>query len=244
MYIFTFIFLVSIFLSAECRKFPESLKHLRCSKTDNLSACIVKNGNLAIPIVAEGLPEVNSQKFNPMKLPFVQLISTSSISLNLSDVTIYGLDEMKIEQAMVDLKLGVFSTLLRGKNVTIDGNYIVSGQVLLLPIRGSGRFSVYLKDGIYNSTLNSEVIERDGIKYIRSTGNHLTYNFKLVQFKLDNLFDGNKQLGDEMNKFLNENWKLILDDFGPGIANTISHIHKKNFNDFVSDIPITEIYLE
>lgn len=41
---------------------------------------------------------------------------------------------------------------------------------------------------------------------------------------MSNLFNGDKALGDNMNKFLNENWKEIFTELKPSIEEAFSAI--------------------
>jgi hypothetical protein len=41
---------------------------------------------------------------------------------------------------------------------------------------------------------------------------NVTLNPELISFNFENLFDGNKELGDNTNQVLNDNWKEVFDD--------------------------------
>jgi uncharacterized protein with ParB-like and HNH nuclease domain len=40
----------------------------------------------------------------------------------------------------------------------------------------------------------------------------VTLNPELISFNFENLFDGNKELGDNTNQVLSDNWKEVFDD--------------------------------
>lgn len=54
-----------------------------------------------------------------------------------------------------------------------------------------------------------------------------------VLFNFENLFNGDKALGDNMNLFVNENWKVLYDelkpDFQRGLGNTFKEVMTKIF---------------
>lgn len=43
-----------------------------------------------------------------------------------------------------------------------------------------------------------------------------------VLFNFENLFNGDKALGDSMNAFLNENWKLLYDELLPDMQRALA----------------------
>lgn len=53
-----------------------------------------------------------------------------------------------------------------------------------------------------------------------------------VLFNFENLFNGDKALGDTMNAFLNENWKLLYDELRHDIQWGLA----ENFQEFVAKI--------
>ncbi|KAK9874602.1 hypothetical protein WA026_005434 [Henosepilachna vigintioctopunctata] len=228
----------------QAKELPEFFQNYRCSLTKDFRNCFIEKGNKVIPVIAKGDPELHIPKMIPLELKHLQLVETPTLNLHLSDIKIYGLDEMKIRDVRLFKNYGGFSAMLEGKNLTIEGQYSVNGKILVLPIKGNGPFSLYLKNGLYKAIVTAEAYEKNGKKYFRSTGDKLEYSVENITFDLDNLFDGNKQLGDEMNRFLNENWDLLLTDFGPGIAKIVSSMHRKMFDAFTSEYAIYEIFLE
>lgn len=63
----------------------------------------------------------------------------------------------------------------------------------------------------------------------------LTMNF-------ENLFNGDKQLSDTMNQFLNENWMDILNELRPSLSETMSQILIGLVSGTFSRIPYNEIF--
>lgn len=55
---------------------------------------------------------------------------------------------------------------------------------------------------------------------------------KRVLFNFENLFNGDKALGDTMNGFLNENWKLLYDELRHDIQRGLAD----NFHEFIAKI--------
>jgi len=79
------------------------------------------------------------------------------------------------------------------------------------------------------------------------TNNQFIYIFiNLFRFSLylTNLFNGDKALGDNMNLFINENWRDILKELKPSIQDTISQILQNIINRIFAKIPYDDIFLD
>ncbi|KAK9874596.1 hypothetical protein WA026_005430 [Henosepilachna vigintioctopunctata] len=226
------------------RELPKFLQPFKCSTKKNVENCIVNNGNKAIPLVAEGIPDYKVPKMNPLLVPFAQLISTPTLGLNMTNVKIHNLGNMKLSHVKFNWQTNIFAFDLRCKSIKIEGEYSVNGKIMVLPMKGNGPFEIYLNDGMYNLTISGTISKRNGDKYFHIEETRMNYHFDNVKFQFNNLFDGNKQLGDEMNKFLNENWEPLLADFGPGISKTISSIIAGFMQVLLNQIPHSEIFLD
>lgn len=53
---------------------------------------------------------------------------------------------------------------------------------------------------------------------------HVEFNIGGASVQLDNLFDGNPELGGMMNKFLNHNWREITAEIRPALGESIERI--------------------
>lgn len=53
---------------------------------------------------------------------------------------------------------------------------------------------------------------------------NVEFNIGGASVKLDNLFNGDPELGAMMNKFLNDNWREITSEIRPALGESIEHI--------------------
>uniref|UniRef100_A0A1A9ZDH2 Uncharacterized protein n=1 Tax=Glossina pallidipes TaxID=7398 RepID=A0A1A9ZDH2_GLOPL len=96
--------------------------------------------------------------------------------------------------------------------VSLVGDYIVSGKILILPIQGEGKSNLTLVDPTIRMEFSGTADEKNGDIYMKVTNFRVLIEPKSMIYKFDNLFNGDKALGDNMNKFLNENWKEIFNE--------------------------------
>lgn len=90
---------------------------------------------------------------------------------------------------------------------------------------------------------NWSIVERKGVKYAKIENYKLNYNTQRSYYHLSNLFNGDKLLGDQTNKFLDENWREIDKDLGPAISETIAQICVQIASAFFDRIPYNELFL-
>jgi hypothetical protein len=57
-----------------------------------------------------------------------------------------------------------------------------------------------------------------------------------------NLFNGDKALGDNMNLFLNANWRILLDELKKPISSSFSEVFKDLLNDVFDKTPYNELF--
>lgn len=97
------------------------------------------------------------------------------------------------------------------------GQYTMNGQILVLPITGAGFANVSMQQLTTRHDLTGEYFTgSDGNKYLNITSYIIKFKPKAVTFRFDNLFNGDKLLGNTMNKFMNDNWDPVFAGIIPG----------------------------
>lgn len=75
----------------------------------------------------------------------------------------------------------------------------------------------------------------------RTTCNSTTLLARMT-LNFSNLFNGNEHLGRNMNKFMNENWKEILDDLKVTINDAFGNVFSKIIKHVISNFPYDEMF--
>lgn len=123
------------------------------------------------------------------------------------------------------------------------GDYTMNGRVLVLPIVGNGKSNITMIELKTTHDLYGELYERDGEKYLRFNEYKLKFDPKLVKINFSNLFNGEKGLADNMNKFLNENWVVVFDELKNGYEMAFAKVFKQVTNKLFSQVPVDKIFL-
>ncbi|CAH1371389.1 unnamed protein product [Tenebrio molitor] len=120
--------------------------------------------------------------------------------------------------------------------------YEFDGKILLLPIKGRGPSTIILKNLHIRHPFEYEEIKRKNKTYIKILSCNVTLTPELMSFNFENLFDGNKELGDNTNQVLNDNWKEVFDDVKNGYSEVFSQILIKLYDNFFSKVSLEEAF--
>lgn len=114
----------------------------------------------------------------------------------------------------------------------------------MLPIQGEGKAKFAFDNANLIVKYKPKLIEKKGQIYIQTERFKLDFDTSRLHINLENLFNGDKALGDNMNLFLNENWHDILNELKPAIVLSIEEIFKGIINRIFSKIPYEDVFLK
>lgn len=99
-------------------------------------------------------------------------------------------------------------------------------------------FFVVLENAKIKLTYPVEFIpQADGSRQIAFKDGTCVYETKKARFQLEGLFN-NKELSDNMNKLLNENWEAVLKDLGEAVPVTMEAVVKSVATGIFSKISV------
>lgn len=119
----------------------------------------------------------------------------------------------------------------------------MSGIVLILPIFSSGNSSLVLDDIVFTARFKPKVTEKNGKKYIQTKRYDLSFDTTRMHMRFENIFNGNKELSDDTNRFLNENWRTIFLELKPLVEFAVEEMTKSVVNRIFLKLPYDEIFL-
>lgn len=92
------------------------------------------------------------------------------------------------------------------------------------------------------ATYAMEVYEKNGKTHWKVKSLVLTTEPQHVTFQFDNLFNGDKTLGDNINKVMNDNWKVVFEDVNPSYSEAFSTITKSIFNNLLERVSASALF--
>uniref|UniRef100_A0A1B0EV46 Uncharacterized protein n=1 Tax=Lutzomyia longipalpis TaxID=7200 RepID=A0A1B0EV46_LUTLO len=126
---------------------------------------------------------------------------------------------------------------VKAPKFTLIGPYTINGNLLLLPIQGSGTSNVTLNNLVGRMKFRLKKVIKDGEVYASAEKLKLNINISRMYMEFENLFNGNPELEQYAKQFLNENWKLVFEDIKPSAMKTFGQIWQDILNHVLSRIP-------
>jgi Holliday junction resolvasome RuvABC ATP-dependent DNA helicase subunit len=87
-----------------------------------------------------------------------------------------------------------------------------------------------------------EEVKKKGKTHMKFVSGEGTFKPSSIVFHFDNLFNGDKLLGDEINRVVNENWKLLFEDIEDTFLDAMTKILINILNHFFSKVSIEEAF--
>ncbi|GLV31068.1 uncharacterized protein CBL_12141 [Carabus blaptoides fortunei] len=215
----------------------------KCSLSDpNFNQCYIDHANMAIPTISKGDKKYHFPILEPFKVDKIVIDTDSNLHVELNNIEMHGFSETKILTADNDIKNNKFTHTYFIPNVDMTADYELKGTIMVLSLEGKGTCAMTFKNvkSVYNVTY--ERVTKNDVEYMKRTTSSLDYDMEHATVQFDNLFNGNKQLGDEMNKVANENWKEIAGELKPAVSSTIRQIVDAVFDQFLEIVPIEEMF--
>ena len=193
-----------------------------------------------------GIPELGVPSIDPLHITAltIQQGRNSPISLKqeFKNIALTGISETKLVTYNPNLDKYILRTDGITPRVNLAGDYTMTGRILLLPIVGHGKANITMVNLKTVHELIGEPIKKNGETYIRFK----EYNIKLipgrVYLNFENLFNGDRLLGNQMNRFMNDNWELIFNELKGGYEETLSYVFKEVTNKLFTKVPMDTIF--
>ncbi|XP_044764569.1 uncharacterized protein LOC123321130 [Coccinella septempunctata] len=216
----------------------------RCSSKDTV--CLKEAIEDALPKLADGIKELGVPPLEPIRVSKLTVGAGNIVKLvqNYEKIDITGLSQSKLSDLSFDLDKGKIAFSLKCPKVDFNGFYVVRGKILILDVFGKGKCNIRLDNLTGKVNMDVQKKEKNGMTYLKVTKFTLDAEPSNVHFQFDNLFDGNKQLGDNINNVLNDNWKEIYDELKYDYLNAIARYTMRLSNKLFEKIPMKFIFLD
>ncbi|XP_060873611.1 protein takeout-like [Metopolophium dirhodum] len=222
---------------------------VQCKRSDpKLNECIKNSLKNAIPHLVKGVPSLGLYPIDPLRITQLgidQGTGPVSIKLNFRDLDISNIGSIKFNEIYADLDNNNITLDVNfEKPITLDGNYDIKGKVIILPITGDGLSKISLDNLRAKINVYLKPVVKNGNTYMDIKDLKLAFTTTKMQLKLDNLFKGDKALGNNMNVFLNENWKDILAELQINFENALAAAFSGVAQQFFSRVPYNQVFIE
>lgn len=218
----------------------------RSQPKEEYSKCIANSVRDAIVSLAGGMKSFKILPIEPLAVDSVK-IGESQGSVTLSqeyrNIKLYGLTkDLEVTNYNIDWNKCLLSSDSFNPQVDFVADYKVNGKVLLLPVRGSGKSNITMYDLKSHNDIFCEKYTKNGDTYLKIKKFVVKFNPARVALQFDNLFEGDNLLGEQMNRFINENSDLLFKELQAPYEETFGLVFAKVSNDIFNRVPFNKIF--
>lgn len=89
---------------------------------------------------------------------------------------------------------------------------------------------------------DGKTIERKNKMHLKAENTKLSFSITKLIFKLGNLYNGDKVLGDATNLFLNENWSDVFNEINKSVFEAFAKIVENVLNNIFQKVPYDDLF--
>ncbi|XP_037956730.1 protein takeout-like [Teleopsis dalmanni] len=239
--------IVAFALIAVDAKFPDDPQP--CKFGD--SNCIIQSFNYYLAEQSNGDSSIALVNINPLKIKkiIIEQHGESPVNIKLTFLNnyLYGLNTTRAYKSRKGFGKDLTKKIeirLKSDILMMIGDYEVDGKILVLPITGKGKSNLTLIDNDCIMQFSGTPYRKNGDTYMKVNNMKLRFKPKQLYSDFTNLFNGDKELGDNMNLFLNENWKAIFDELHDKIAEAFARIYESVITNVFTKYPYEKYFIE
>ncbi|XP_055838962.1 protein takeout [Episyrphus balteatus] len=204
-------------------KLPSTLK--KCSRNDpDINGCIIKAVNIVRPLLATGdLGDgYHTPPLEPLLLDNIEMGRGRQFRATFSDIQARGGSDFIIDKLSANTSTIAFDVAITLPKISFIGKYSLRIKLLLLNIQGAGDMKGYFENAKADVQMRGSKYFKNGIEYVRFTKMPIRIKVSNMKLQLDNLFNGDKILGEVGNSIINDNQDLYLNEIIPGLEKGLS----------------------
>lgn len=217
--------------------------HVCARSNPNLETCLTESVESLKPYLRKGVPEYNIPSLEPLLLKELVAAEGAGIRITAKDVEAYGSSDFTITKLKVDLDQLLFNIDVSLPHLHIQGLYTVDGKVLLLPITGSGHVTGNFTECTGSVRVHATMEKQpNGVDHVAIDEFKMKITVGKGTLNLDNLFGGEKVLGDVVNNAINSNFNAFLRELQPLIEQTLSDAFRDIANSIVNQFTYEQLF--
>lgn len=143
----------------------------------------------------------------------------------------------------IDLNLLRFNLDLDLPHLYVDGMYEIDGRVLLLPITGSGPMKGNFTEVTANVKFQGELVKDvNALEHLHINDFRLKIVIGHGSLQFDNLFGGDKALGEVVNNAINNNFDAFMHELKPLVEQALSDAFIEIANGIVTPFLFEQLF--
>ncbi|KAJ3618218.1 hypothetical protein MTP99_006239 [Tenebrio molitor] len=224
-------------------KIPPNFK--KCNRKEpKWKECVYEAGIDGLSQLTKPFPGLNIPTVDPLDVPEINIQGAGRVAVNqhFKNVKIYGISTVKPEKFEFDFDKKTLVLEGTFPELRMPGDYKFDGTVLLFPVRGEGTGQTTMINLHVKCVLTYEEVKKKGKTFMKFVKSDMKMTPGKMHFRFDNLFDGDKTLGDNINQVLNDNWEVVYQDVEDPYTELVNRIWLSLLNGFFSKVSIEEAF--
>ncbi|XP_013168050.1 PREDICTED: protein takeout-like [Papilio xuthus] len=220
----------------------------RCRQKDaKLNDCLKGAVPDALRRMTKGIPALSVPPLEPLLVSGMNIETGAGpvvISQVYRNIQLHGLTDSRLTSYKADLKHYRLRTDSITPKMDFIADYVMKGRILVLPIQGKGVANITMVNLVVKHDLIGEPVIKDGETYMHIKDYKVKFIPERVILHFSNLFNGDKALGDNMNKFLNQNSDLVFNELKESYEKSLSSVFQDVTNKIFDKVPMNKIFPE
>ncbi|RZC41113.1 JHBP domain containing protein [Asbolus verrucosus] len=230
---------------SDSAKIPPNFK--KCNrKQPDLKECVLGAVRDGAPQLAKPFREVGLPSVEPLEVAQVTIKAGSgavAVDQNFKNCKIYGLSGMQLDKFEFNFDAKALEVVGVFPEVDVRCEYKLDGKVFSCRSKAKDPLlSKFVKNNKIDAVLGYEEVAKNGKTYFKFVSSNLNMDPGLMVFNFENLFNGDKQLGDNINKVINDNWREIYEDVKEEYTELINRILLGLLENFFNKVSIEEAF--
>ncbi|XP_055294865.1 circadian clock-controlled protein daywake-like [Sitodiplosis mosellana] len=215
-----------------------------CHENDpNLTGCMITSIETLRPKLVTGIPDLNIPSIEPMdigNLLVSEATQSNGLRITAKNIRAFGASTFKIKSLEVVEYGQIYNAEVFFPKLEVEGTYEVNGQVLLLPIRGTGPFKGNFTDS--TGSVRMQFARKENSDLVTMKKFVIKIKVGKGKVRLFNLFNGDKALGDAVNGVLNENFDVVSKDIIPLVERALQRLLKRISSRILENFTYDQIF--
>ncbi|XP_050527048.1 protein takeout-like [Daktulosphaira vitifoliae] len=226
-----------------------SKNYKRCNlKSPYINDCINRSLNQSFPDIAKGVPSLGLFPLDPLFIPSIDIKQGGnrivSVDMKFRDVNITNLLSTVLRDVHVDVNNNnVSMKFMMTKTIVMESYYDLIGKVFGSPISGKGTCRFDFEKIKSSVKIQFQRTVKNNRHYLVPQNVNYVFTTSRIYINFDNLFNGDKNLENTMNVFLNENWRELSSDIQSVMEEAINSIIYGYISRFFGEVPMDEIFV-
>ncbi|XP_022160867.1 putative beta-carotene-binding protein [Myzus persicae] len=179
---------------SELKPIPDYL-HICHRSNPDIPKCIIDSAYFLRSKLAEGIPELGVASMDPMLINTLIPTNGNGLKIETKNLLVTGTKNFTLSHLKADIDRQKYIFQVRFPHMHVLGNYSIDGKIARMVIKGQGDFDLDIYGVKCNVSLLGNVIDIDGLNYIRFHHISLRIAISRGSIELRNLFGGDKHLG-------------------------------------------------